>query len=75
MNLVQALAQEWDAQGIRINCINPERTLTPMRVQNFGVEPPETLLTSEAVAAATIRTLLSTYTGQVVDVRRAAPQG
>lgn len=75
VNLVQALAQEWDAQGIRINCINPERTLTPMRVQNFGVEPPETLLTSEAVAAATIRTLLSTYTGQVVDVRRAAPQG
>lgn len=70
VNLVQALAQEWEPQGISINCINPERTKTPMRVQNFGVEPDESLLKSEQVAAATVRTLLSDYTGQVIDVRR-----
>ena len=74
VNFVQALAQEWEGQGISINCINPERTKTPMRVQNFGVEPDETLLKSEQVAAATLRTLLSDYTGQVIDVRRTQQQ-
>ena len=57
--------------GIRINCINPERTKTPMRVKNFGIEPDNTLLTSEKVAEATLRTLLSDDTGLVIDVRRA----
>ena len=74
VNFVQALAQEWEGQGIKINCINPERTKTPMRIQNFGTEPDDTLLKSEQVAAATVRTLLSDYTGQVIDVRRSAPQ-
>jgi len=72
VNFVQAVAQEWDGDGIRINCINPERTKTPMRVSNFGVEPDDTLLKPEQVAEATLRTLLSDYTGQVVDVRRSA---
>lgn len=72
VNLVQALAQEWEPQGIHVNCINPERTKTPMRVQNFGVEPDDTLLTSLQVAQATVNTLLSDCTGQVIDVRRAS---
>ena len=71
VNFVQAVAQEWEADGIRINCINPERTKTPMRVKNFGIEPDDTLLTSEKVAEATLRTLLSDDTGLVIDVRRA----
>lgn len=70
VNFVQAVAQEWDADGISINCINPERTKTPMRQQNFGVEPDETLLMPERVAEATLRTLLTECTGQVIDVRR-----
>lgn len=70
VNFVQAVAQEWDADGIKINCINPERTKTPMRVKNFGVEPEDTLLTAERVAEATLQTLVSDYTGQVIDVRR-----
>ena len=72
VNFVQAVAQEWDADGISINCINPERTKTPMRQQNFGVEPDETLLMPERVAEATLRTLLTDCTGQVIDVRRPA---
>ena len=71
VNFVQAVAQEWEADGIRINCINPERTKTPMRVKNFGIEPDDTLLASEKVAEATLRTLLSDDTGLVIDVRRA----
>lgn len=70
VNFVQAVAQEWEPVGIAVNCINPERTKTPMRVSNFGVEPDDTLLRPEVVAEATVRTLLSDYTGQVIDVRR-----
>lgn len=70
VNFVQAVAQEWEPAGITVNCINPERTKTPMRVSNFGVEPEETLLRSETVAEATVRSLLSDYTGQVIDVKR-----
>lgn len=70
VNFVQAIAQEWDTDGIRVNCINPERTKTPMRVKNFGTEPDDSLLSAKEVAVATIKTLLSDYTGQVIDVRR-----
>lgn len=70
VNFVQAIAQEWDSFGIRINCINPERTKTPMRVHNFGIEPENTLLSARQVAEATLLTLASDYTGQVIDVKR-----
>ena len=33
VNLTQALADEWSGDGVRVNCINPERTGTPMRTQ------------------------------------------
>lgn len=74
VNFVQAVAQEWESAGIRVNCINPERTKTPMRVRNFGPEPDDTLLRSEVVAEATVRCLLADYTGQVIDVKRNAPK-
>lgn len=70
VNFVQAIAQEWESFGIRINCINPERTKTPMRVRNFGNEPEDTLLSASEVASATVQTLVSNYTGQVIDVKR-----
>ena len=70
VNFVQAVAQEWDGDGIKINCINPERTKTPMRQRNFGIEPDESLLMPERVAEATLQTLASECTGQVIDVRR-----
>ncbi len=69
VNLVQGIAEEMASQGVRINAMNPERTATPMRSENFGLEPPETLLKPETVAAATLRTLLSPFSGMVVDVR------
>ena len=69
VNLVQALAEEWSNDKIRINCINPERTKTPMRVRNFGNEPEGTLLDAASVADASLKTLISDLTGQVFDVR------
>ena len=70
VNFVQAIAQEWEPFGIAVNCINPERTKTPMRVKNFGTEPENTLLSAEKVAIATIQSLISEFTGQVIDVKR-----
>jgi 2-C-methyl-D-erythritol 4-phosphate cytidylyltransferase len=70
VNFVQAIAQEWDMFGIRVNCINPERTHTPMRTRNFGLEPEETLLKAEKVAEVTLQVLRSDFTGQVIDVKR-----
>lgn len=69
VNFVQAISQEWDCDGIKVNCINPERTRTPMRIRNFGEEPDDTLLSPEQVAEVSVRTLRSDYTGQVVDVK------
>lgn len=69
VNFVQAIAQEWDAFGIRVNCINPERTKTPMRIQNFGNEPEDSLLSPERVAEVSVQTLLSDYTGQIINVK------
>jgi len=69
VNLTQALGEELIHKKIYVNCINPERTLTPMRISNFGKEDPKTLLTSEEVAYSSINTLLSKLTGQIIDVK------
>lgn len=70
VNFVQAIAEEWTDYHIRVNCINPERTKTPMRVQNFGNEPEHTLLPVEDVAIVSLNTIFSSSTGEVIDVRR-----
>lgn len=70
VNFMQALAQEWDPDGVRVNVINPERTHTPMRTKNFGIEPEWTLLSAEEVAVASLKTLISNVNGQVIDVKR-----
>jgi len=70
VNFTQALSEEWSDFNIRVNCINPERTKTPMRIKNFGVEPDDKLLKSEDVALVAIKTLLSDFSGQVVYVRK-----
>jgi 2-C-methyl-D-erythritol 4-phosphate cytidylyltransferase len=69
VNFTQALAQEWEPAEIKVNVINPERTKTPMRVMNFGNEPDSTLLSSEEVAEVSLQTLLSDFTGQVIDIK------
>jgi 2-C-methyl-D-erythritol 4-phosphate cytidylyltransferase len=70
VNFAQALSQEWEKAKIRVNVINPERTKTPMRIKNFGNEPDETLLSADKVAEISIKTLLSDFTGQIIDVKR-----
>jgi ribitol-5-phosphate 2-dehydrogenase (NADP+) / D-ribitol-5-phosphate cytidylyltransferase len=73
VNLTQALADEWSGIGVRVNCVNPERTATPMRTKAFGVEPPEDLLDAREVARTSVDVLVADVSGQVIDVRRPAP--
>jgi len=73
VNLTQALADEWAPDGVRVNCINPERTGTPMRTRAFGEEPPGSLLESTEVARRSIDVMISGETGLIVDVRRQDP--
>lgn len=56
-----------------MNCINPERTGTPMRTMAFGEEDPGTLLESTAVARASLDVLLARQTGQIIDARKTDP--
>jgi NAD(P)-dependent dehydrogenase (short-subunit alcohol dehydrogenase family) len=73
VNLTQALADEWSATGVRINCVNPERTATPMRTKAFGEEPGDSLLESMAVARSSLDILVSGQTGHIIDVRKSDP--
>jgi len=75
VNLTQALADEWADIGVRVNCLNPQRTRTPMRTKAFGEEPAHTLLDPEHVAVVALRVLASGLTGQVVDVQVAEAAG
>lgn len=70
VNLMQGLAQEFLPFGVRINAINPERTATPMRTENFGNEPNAELLNPISVANATLTVMLSNAAGEIIDVRR-----
>lgn len=69
VNFTQALAEEWLPHGIKVNVINPERTATPMRVENFGVEPKNTLLSSKEVAEFTLSAMSFEHTGQVYSIK------
>ena len=69
VNFTQALAEEWAAQCISVNCINPQRTKTPMRTTNFGNEPESSLLSAKYVGEQSLVTLSSNYTGQVIDIK------
>jgi 2-C-methyl-D-erythritol 4-phosphate cytidylyltransferase len=69
VNFVQAVSEEWKEYGIRINCINPERTKTPMREKNFGIEDEKSLLQPEYVAKISLITLLNDCTGEIIDIK------
>jgi 2-C-methyl-D-erythritol 4-phosphate cytidylyltransferase len=69
VNLTQALADEWASDGIRVNCVSPSRTATPMRTRAFGAEDERSLVQSSAVAQVSLQVLSSDSTGQIFDVR------
>lgn len=68
VNLTQALADEWIEEGIKVNCINPERSRTPMRTKAFGIEPESTLLDPDEVARKALGVIMSDTTGYIYDI-------
>ncbi len=68
VNLVQALADEWSDADIKVNCVNPGRTATPMRTRAFGIENPATLLDADDVARRALGVLVGTTSGLVHDI-------
>lgn len=58
------------SQGIKVNCIIPERIATPMRTANLGIEYLEFLLEAERVVKVSLKVLSYAKTGIVVDVRK-----
>jgi ribitol-5-phosphate 2-dehydrogenase (NADP+) / D-ribitol-5-phosphate cytidylyltransferase len=68
VNLTQALADEWKADGIRVNCIVPGRTNTAMRRSNFMGEDERTLLSPYEVALTSAKLLSSLETGVIARV-------
>lgn len=66
VNLTQGLAEELYEQKIRVNAICPRRTKTPMRFKNFGEE--KDLLDPREVAIATIETMISERTGDIIKI-------
>ncbi|WP_247184800.1 bifunctional cytidylyltransferase/SDR family oxidoreductase [Escherichia coli] len=70
VNFTQAIAEEWSSENIKVNCINPERTATPMRTINFGIESAELLLDPRDVALTSLKVLGANSTGLIIDVRK-----
>lgn len=69
INFTQALAEELHPKNIKVNIINPERTLTKMRVENFWKEDKNTLLDPKNVAKIALNVLSKNITGQIFDVK------
>jgi len=68
VNLTQGLADEWQAEGIRVNCVVPGRTDTAMRRSNFDNEEACTLLNPYEVGISACKLLSSGMTGMVVRI-------
>lgn len=65
VNLTQGLAEEWGADGVRVNCLIPGRTRTAMRVASFGRENPSDLNNAYSVALDACKVLTSDITGTI----------
>jgi 2-C-methyl-D-erythritol 4-phosphate cytidylyltransferase len=50
VNFRSRIAQEWEILGIKVNCMNPERTKNTNENKNFWNEPDSSLLKPEVVA-------------------------
>jgi 2-C-methyl-D-erythritol 4-phosphate cytidylyltransferase len=68
VNMTQGLAEEWAADGIRVNCIVPGRTDTEMRRNNFKNEDQDSLHNPYQVAISASRIVSESANGIVAKV-------
>lgn len=65
VNMTQGLSEEWEADGIRVNCVVPGRTDTGMRRTNFNNEAQVSLFNPYEVAMGAIRLTSAYSTGLI----------
>jgi len=70
VNFTQALAEEWTEDNIKVNCVSPQRTLTPMRLKNFKDDNIEELLLPDEVAMKSLQLGLSNFSGLILDIKK-----
>ena len=68
-NLTQSLSEEFKHLGIRVNCINPPRTDTPMRDKAFPGENKSLLASPHKVAEDIILYCQGEATGHIVNLK------
>lgn len=68
VNFAQALAEELDPYGIRVNVASPGRVQTGMRLRNFGQEPEDSLLKPDYVAGKIARAMAMKTTGSIFEI-------
>lgn len=65
VNMTQGLSDEWESDGIRVNCVVPGRTDTEMRRNNFLDEPQSSLFNPYEVAIKAIKLASHSATGTI----------
>ncbi|MDB5571107.1 MAG: ispD2 [Hyphomicrobiales bacterium] len=68
VNMTQGLAEEWQGDGVRVNCIVPGRTDTAMRRTNFDNEDQDSLLSPYEVGLVAVKVLSASYSGLVIRI-------
>lgn len=65
VNMTQGLSEEWQEDGIRVNCVVPGRTDTSMRRSNFADERQSTLYNPYEVAIHAVKLATNDATGAI----------
>lgn len=70
VNMTQGLSEEWESDGIRVNCVVPGRTDTEMRRSNFDNEKQASLFSPYEIAINAVKLVSADSTGTI---QRALP--
>jgi len=65
VNMTQGLSEEWEDDGIRVNCVVPGRTDTSMRRNNFSNEEQSTLFNPYEIALGAAKLIASNGSGLI----------
>lgn len=65
VNMTQGLSEEWEKDGIRVNCVVPGRTDTEMRRNNFKNEEQQSLYNPYEVALSATKLIREEHSGLI----------
>lgn len=70
VNMTQGLSDEWEVDGIRVNCVVPGRTDTNMRRANFNNEDQNTLFNPYEIALSATKLATSNGSGFIQRIQQ-----